>query len=183
MMDRDFHGGRAMDFGWLETRLAGAADLDKVLRDSASDICAQFLADRLTVYRAVDEGAALMAVVQMGIESFGSVKVRIDSNRSVAGYVGATRQLVNIRDAYDDEELAPLQMKIKMFRAIDERTGYRTTQVLAAPVVSGGRLLGVVELLNRTDGRRCPKASEKDAASLCEILAPAFAKAASPALT
>jgi len=172
-----------MDFDWLKARIERDANLEKVLADSAQAICEGFLADRLTVYRAVDDGAALVAVVQMGLESFGSVKVRLDSNRSVAGYVGAHQRLVNIRDANDDAELAPLELKHKMFRAIDERTGYRTTQVLAAPVVTQGRLLGVVELLNRTDGRRFPKAIEKDLTVLCEILAPALAKAASPALS
>ena len=172
-----------MDLDWLKARLEAASDVEKALLDSADEICKGFLADRLTVYRAVDEGTALVAVVQMGLETFGSVKVRVDSNRSIAGYVGRHRAIVNIRDAYDDAELAPLEMKHKMLRAIDERTGYRTTQVLAAPVVAGERLLGVVELLNRTDGRRFPKASEKDVAALCEILATAFAKTASPALT
>jgi hypothetical protein len=48
-------------------------------------------------------------------------------------------------------------MAHKMFKAVDERTGFRTTQVLAAPVLSAGnKLLGVVELLNRIDGRRFP---------------------------
>jgi hypothetical protein len=128
-----------MDFDWLKARIEREANLEKVLADSASSLCEGFLADRLTVYRAVDDGAALVAIFQMGLESFGSVKVRLDSNRSVAGYVGANRRLVNIRDGYDDEELAPLALAHKMFRAIDERTGYRTTQILAAPVVSQGK--------------------------------------------
>ena len=171
-----------MDFEWLRTRI-GSADIETALRDAAPDICAAFLADRLTIYKAVDGGSALAAVVQMGLETFGSVKVRIDSNRSVAGYVAANRRLVSIRDAYDDEELAPLDMKHKMLRAIDERTGYRTTQVLAAPIVSGERLVGVIELLNRKDGRRFPKAAEKDVAALCEILAPALERSVSAELT
>jgi GAF domain-containing protein len=91
------------------------------------------------------------------------VKVRIDSGRSVAGYVGATKKPLNIRDAYDDAELAPLQMQHKMFKAVDERTGFRTTQVLAAPVLSSdGKLLGVVEFLNRLDGRRFPATCEAE---------------------
>ena len=172
-----------MDFDWLKAHIEREGNLEKVLADSAERICEGFLADRMTVYQAVDDGTALVAILQMGLESFGSVKVRLDSNRSVAGYVGANQRVVNIRDANDDAEVAPLELKHKMFRAIDERTGYRTTQVLAAPVVAEGRLLGVVELLNRTDGRRFPKAIEKDLSLLCEILAPALAKAASPALS
>ena len=172
-----------MDFDWLKTRLANASDVEMTLVDSSAEICEAFLADRLTIYRAIDDGTSLMAIVQMGLDGFGRVKVRIDSNRSVAGYVGSTRQLVNIRNAYDDEELAPLEMQHKMLRVIDERTGYRTTQILAAPIVADGKLLGVIELLNRKDERRFPKACEKDAAALCDVLAQALARTRSTALS
>ena len=119
-----------------------------------------------------------MAAVQLGLESFGAVKVRVDSNRSVAGFVGAERKLVNIADAYDEKELAPLAMKQRMFRAVDERTGYKTRQVLAAPVVSAsnGKLLGVVELFNRADKQRFPATSEDGIVALCAFLATVFAK-------
>ena len=165
-----------MDYEGLRARIGQAADTEKALHDAAGEICDAFLADRLTIYKAVDNATALAAVVQMGLETFGSVKVRIDSNRSIAGYVAAHRCVLNIRDAYDDAELAPLDMQHKMLRVIDERTGYRTTQILAAPILRGEQLVGVIELLNRKDGRRFPKASEKDVATLCEILAPALEK-------
>jgi GAF domain-containing protein len=166
-----------MDLGWLEGRLAKPGDVDKVLRDSSAQLCEAFKADRITIYRANPEGTHLLSIVQSGIESFGTVKVRIDSGRSVAGYVGATKKSLNIRDAYDDAELAPLQMQHKMFKAVDERTGFRTTQVLAAPVLShDGKLLGVVELLNRLDGRRFPVSCETDLKQVCGALASAFEK-------
>ena len=171
-----------MELDWLKSRLEKAADVENALREAAPEICKAFRAERVTIYRAGDGGVSLVSVVQMGIESFGQVKVRIDSGRSVAGYVGASRKLVNIRDAYDDAELAPMNMAHKMFKVVDERTGFRTSQVLAAPILSpGGRLLGVVELFNREDKRRFPKACEADIAQLCEAIAPAFEKKVIPA--
>jgi GAF domain-containing protein len=165
-----------MDLDALVSRL-GKGSVETVLRDATREICEAFKAERLTIYRANTEGTHLSSIVQSGIESFGSVKVRIDSGRSVAGYVGATQKLLNIRDAYDDAELAPLDMAHKMFKAVDERTGFRTTQVLAAPVISrDGKLLGVVELLNRADGRRFPSSCESELKDLCAALAPAFAR-------
>jgi GAF domain-containing protein len=141
---------------------------------TTSEVCKAFNADRMTVYRVSDDGNALIAVVQNNLEDFGAIKVRVDSKRSIAGYVGATRQVVNIGDAYDDKELAPLNMQRKMFMAVDERTGYRTHQVLAAPVVKEGKLVGVVELLNRLDKQRFPKSCEQEIEKLCEQLAPAL---------
>ena len=166
-----------MDLDWLKQRLDKAPDLEQALRESATQICKRFGCDRVSIYRTTEDGASLLAAVQLGLEGFGAVKVRIDSNRSVAGYVGAERKLVNIGDAYDEKELAPLAMKQRMFRAVDERTGYKTRQVLAAPVVAAdGKLLGVVELFNRADHQRFPATAEKEIAVLCAYLATLFAK-------
>lgn len=167
-----------MDLGWLKARLDGSTDVEGALRDSSGDLCKTFNAERMTVYRVTPDGAALSAIVQSNLENFGAIRVRIDSGRSLAGYVGATKKVVNITDAYDDRELAPFRMQRKMFMAVDERTGYRTRQVLAAPVVSphDGELVGVVELLNRLDQQRFPKACEQDIVTLCETLASALEK-------
>lgn len=169
-----------MDLDWLKPRIEKAPDVDEALREAAPEICKRFGCDRISIYHATDDGTALVAAVQLGLESFGAVKVRVDSNRSVAGFVGAERKLVNIADAYDEKELAPLAMKQRMFRAVDERTGYKTRQVLAAPVVSAssGKLLGVVELFNRTDKRRFPADAEGGIVALCAFLATVFAKTA-----
>ncbi len=167
-----------MDLDWLRPRIEKAPDVDEALREAAPEICKRFGCDRISIYRATDDGVSLGAVVQLGLESFGAVKVRIDSNRSVAGYVGAQRKLVNIGDAYDEKELAPLAMKQRLFRAVDERTGYKTHQVLAAPIVSAstGKLLGVVELFNRADKQRFPAEAENGIVALCAALATAFAR-------
>jgi signal transduction protein with GAF and PtsI domain len=167
-----------MDLDWLKSRIDKSTDIDGALREAAPDICTRFSCDRLTIYRATEDGGSLVAAIQMGLEDFGAVKVRVDSNRSVAGHVAALRKLVNIADAYDEKELAPLQMKMRMFRAVDERTGYTTRQVLAAPIVSAstGRLLGVVELFNRTDKQRFPSTAEDGIVALCAFLAAVFAK-------
>ena len=182
-MAAPFRGGeKTVDLGWLEARLAKATDVEAALREATAQICKAFKADRLTIYRASDDGTHLASIVQAGLESFGSVKVRVDSNRSVAGYAAAHRRVVNIRDAYDDAEMAALQLSRKMFLAVDERTGFRTTQVLAAPIVSAAdRLLGVVEFLNRDDDRRFPSACEADAKQLCAVLAAAFERQRVPA--
>jgi len=167
-----------MDLDWLKPRIEKAPDVDEALREAAPEMCKRFGCDRISIYRATDDGVSLIAVVQLGLESFGAVKVRIDSNRSVAGYVGAQRKLVNIGDAYDEKELAPLAMKQRLFRAVDERTGYKTRQVLAAPIVSAsnGKLLGVVELFNRADKQRFPAETENGIVALCAALAVAFSR-------
>ena len=55
-------------------------------------------------------------------------------------------------DAYDDEEIEAIHPDLKFDKAWDEKTGYRTTQILATPVKYEGAILGVLQLINRTDG-------------------------------
>lgn len=163
-----------MNLDRLTAGLAQAADIEAALRDAAPEICAAFHAERLTVYRTTADGKSLMAIVQTGLESFGAVKVKIDSGRSLAGRVAATGRFLNIGDVYDERELAPLAMKMRMFRAVDERTGFQTRQVLAAPVIARSKVLGVVELLNRVDKVRFPSESEAGIVALCQALVPLF---------
>jgi signal transduction protein with GAF and PtsI domain len=163
-----------MNLDRVTAALAKAADIEAALRDAAPEICKAFTAERLTVYRTTADGSSLKAIVQTGLETYGAVKVKIDSNRSLAGRVAATGRLLNIADVYDEKELAPLAMKMRMFRAVDERTGFQTRQVLAAPVIGKGKVLGVVELLNRADKVRFPDDCERGALALCQALAPMF---------
>lgn len=165
-----------MKLDWLTQRIDQAPDVEAALHDSTTDLCKALNADRITIYKATPDGAALSAIVQSGLEEFGALKVRVGSNSSFAGHVGATRKLVNIANAYDETELEPLQLQKKMFVAVDQRTGYRTRQVLAAPVLSQGKLVGVVEVINSLEKKRFSAAAEEDVMALCEAIAAALAK-------
>ena len=64
--------------------------------------------------------------------------------QGIAGRVAATGETINIADAYADE---------RFNQEVDRRTGYRTRSILCAPVVDvGGRVVAVLQLLNRLDG-------------------------------
>jgi diguanylate cyclase (GGDEF)-like protein len=67
-------------------------------------------------------------------------KMRIPVGQGVAGWVAQTRQPVIVSDTASDR---------RFFRGVDEKTGFRTTSILAAPLVSRGRLIGVVEIINK----------------------------------
>jgi HD-GYP domain-containing protein (c-di-GMP phosphodiesterase class II) len=75
---------------------------------------------------------------------FKQVVMEIDE-RSVAGYVALTGNVVNIEDAYLLEDDAPYEIN----RKFDEYSGYRTKSVLAVPMRNQkDEVLGVVQLIN-----------------------------------
>jgi hypothetical protein len=122
----------------------------------SADICALFEADRLTVYATGDDGNSIVSKIKTGLTGFKDLNLPI-SPTSIAGYVAFHKQLVNIADVYDEQELAKFSQKIRFLKEVDQKTGYRTRQMLVAPILGeDGELLGVVQLINSLTGLPFP---------------------------
>jgi putative nucleotidyltransferase with HDIG domain len=78
-------------------------------------------------------------------------EVRIPVGKGIAGWVAQRREPINVPDVSVDS---------RFYRGIDEATGFITKSVLCVPVETKGKLLGVVEVLNKTQGG--PAFSEDD---------------------
>ena len=77
-------------------------------------------------------------------------KIRMDINRlSITGFVAKTRQMLNITNVYDKDELQTIHQTLTFDARWDKKTGSRTRQVLATPVVHKSNLMGVIELINK----------------------------------
>lgn len=98
-------------------------------------------ADRGTVFLLSEDGTELWSKVLQGEKA---LEIRLPAGKGIAGSVASTGQTVRIADAYDDP---------RFDRSWDKKTGYRTRQILCAPIRSReGRVVGVFQLLNRTRG-------------------------------
>ncbi len=73
---------------------------------------------------------------------------------SIAGWVSASGEPVNLPDAYELDARAPYRFD----RSFDQMTGYRTRSVLAMPLrTSMGRVVGVLQVINPLDGNGRPR--------------------------
>ncbi len=146
--------------------------VDEILLDLGQDICNLFGADRLTIYVACDGGKSIVTRVKTGLNGYKDFKLPV-ADLSVAGYAAVHRRILNIRDVYDANELAAYSPHPNFLRLIDARTGYRTRQMLVAPVADAqtGELVGVVQLINTRSGEPFPPAIEEGVALLCQTLA------------
>ena len=71
--------------------------------------------------------------------------IRLPIGRGIAGSVAATGEYVLLHDAYGDE---------RFDRSYDLATGYQTRSMLCMPIKNrSGRVVGVLQLLNKIDGR------------------------------
>ena len=72
------------------------------------------------------------------------------TDRSIAGYVAITGDVVNLADAYTPPEDAPFTIN----RRFDEDSGYRTKSMLVVPMQTPqGQTIGALQLINCKDDR------------------------------
>jgi type II secretory ATPase GspE/PulE/Tfp pilus assembly ATPase PilB-like protein len=71
---------------------------------------------------------------------------------SVAGWVAYKKKPLRVSDVYDAKSLAALDPLLKFDPTWDKRTGFRTKQILACPILKETRLYGVIECINSRDG-------------------------------
>jgi type II secretory ATPase GspE/PulE/Tfp pilus assembly ATPase PilB-like protein len=159
----------------VTNKIHATKNIDEIILELSQELCSLFHADRLTIYLASEDKGSIVSKVKTGLNSFKDIKLPVNE-QSIAGFVAANKRVVNIRDVYDDVELKSYSPQLNFLKAVDAKTGYRTKQMLVAPVTEGkGReLVGVVQIINHKGGPTFPPAMEEGVVHLCETLAIAF---------
>jgi len=160
----------------VTNRIHSTTNVDEIMLDVARDICQLFDADRLTVYTMSEDGTSIVSKVKSGLNSFKDIKLPL-SESSIAGCAALNKRFMNIRDVYDDAELKSFSPNLAFLKAVDQRTGYRTKQMMVAPITGGeggGELLGVVQVINHLPGTPFPALAEEGLVELSKTLAIAF---------
>ena len=67
---------------------------------------------------------------------------RVPPGEGIVGWVAKHRRAAIVNDTHNDE---------RFYGALDDELAFITKSVLAAPILGGGRVLGVIELLNKRD--------------------------------
>src|SRR6202163_3473894 len=132
----------------VTNRIHSTNNVDEIILDVSRDICQLFEADRMTVYIMSEDGSSIVSKVKTGLNSFKDIKLPI-SESSLAGYAALNKRHMNIKDVYDDSELKQYSPNLTFLKAVDQRTGYRSKQMLIAPILggdSGTELMRVIQL-------------------------------------
>ncbi len=150
-------------------------NIDEIMLDVSKDICTLFNADRLTIYVVGEDNASLISKVKTGLNSFKDLKLPI-AEQSVAGYAAMHKKLLNIKDVYDAQELATYSAHLRFLQEVDKRTGYRTKQMLVAPILdaSNGELVGVIQVINNKAGQPFSAMVEEGVQELAQTMAVAL---------
>jgi len=161
-------------FQEISNQIYAAFNLDEILIDLSNDIVDLVGAERITIYYVDGIKRELVSRFKSGKETT-EIRVPIADN-SIAGYAAMHQCLVNIKDVYDTKELEAIASSLKFDGRWDKRTGFRTKQVMVAPILFKSYLLGVVQLINRKAGGPFTKRDEDNITELTKVMGIALYK-------
>ncbi len=157
----------------ITIQIYAARDLDQILLDLSNEILGLFDAEGLTLYAMDSEKKEIFSKVP-GMDSVEEVRVPI-SEQSLAGFSAKYLRPINISNAYDPKELATINPALTHDTSWDKKTGFKTKQVLAYPILAENKyLMGVIQLLNKKSGGRFTKKDEESVAEIAKCLGIAF---------
>jgi len=167
----------------VTNKIHATNNVDEIILDVSADICVLFNADRLTIYVIGEDKQSIVSKVKTGLNSFKDLRLPI-AEHSIAGYAGMSKRMINIKDVYDDNELRGINTGLRFLQEVDKRTGYRTKQMLVAPIVDSQNqeLIGVIQIINNKAGVSFGALAEDGVAELAQTLAIAFRQRQKPAL-
>ena len=159
----------------VTNKIHATSNIDEIMLDVSKDICTLFNADRLTIYVVGEDNISLVSKVKTGLNSFKDLKLPI-AEQSVAGYAAMHKKLLNIKDVYDEKELASYSSHLRFLQEVDKRTGYRTKQMLVAPILEAntGELVGVIQVINNKAGIPFTALVEEGVQELAQTMAVAL---------
>jgi GAF domain-containing protein len=92
----------------------------------------------------IDENTGeLIVEVAAGEPAETVVKQRVPAGEGIAGWVAANDEVALVEDPANDP---------RFYRGVDERTGFQTRNLLAAPMRTRERVIGVLEVINKRSG-------------------------------
>src|SRR5579871_1246849 len=124
----------------ISRKMNSERDLGALLDLIAREATSLLHCDRASIFLLDREKHQLWSKVALGSDLI----LRFDAAAGIVGHAVQTGEIVNVGDAYSDP---------RFYHGIDERTGYRTRNVLAVAVRNErGEIIGAFEVLNKRSG-------------------------------
>lgn len=171
--DKTFEALFARQLQQVVLRIHETENVEQIMLEVSPEICKLFNADRLTLYAVSDDETSIISKIKTGLNSSRELKLPI-SPQSIAGYVAFSRKLLNLADVYDEEALKAIHPQLTFLKEVDKRSGYRTKQMLVSPIIEGGNLYGVLQVINNKADHSFSELDIKGVIQLCKTLATAI---------
>lgn len=122
---------------------AKEAEEDQVWARVLDKLAAALDCEAATYFVFLPKQGQLIARASLGSAGHRVESRRVESGKGLCGWVAKYREPVMTADAYADP---------RFMKQVDEDTGYKTSHVLAVPLLDRMELVGVIELINKRGG-------------------------------
>jgi type II secretory ATPase GspE/PulE/Tfp pilus assembly ATPase PilB-like protein/putative methionine-R-sulfoxide reductase with GAF domain len=156
----------------ITNRIHAAQNTKQIIVDLKDGILNLFDAYLLTIYVANPKGNEIFSMFLSG-SKLNEIRVPID-NRSIAGYVANNKKVVNITDSYNEEELNNIDPELHFDRSWDQKSGIKTKQILAVPILHEEELMGVMQILNKKGGESFTREDQTFLEEIAGVIGIAF---------
>ena len=135
-------------------KIHAAKNLDELFFELKGELATLFEVEQLTLY-AVDREKKELYSKYLLDPLDGVQEIRVPINEaSISGYCARYGKILNIADVYDAAELAAISPRLAFDPSWDKRSGFRSRQMLAVPILVERKYLMGVLLLDQQAGRR-----------------------------
>jgi type II secretory ATPase GspE/PulE/Tfp pilus assembly ATPase PilB-like protein len=149
-----------------------APGVQEILVDLKDKILDLVDAERVTIFALDTKSQQLFSMFKAGNEV---KEIRVAKTfGSVAGFTALARRTVNVQDAYDAAELTRLHENLRFDSRWDKASGFKTRELLGAPIMFEKSLMGVLQLINKRGGGGFSPRDEEAIEELAKILGIAF---------
>ena len=169
-LERELQFSKNLNF--ITNKIHASKDIDDILINLRESILSLFDADRITIYIVNGANKEIVSRFKTGEEA-NEIRVPLN-NKSLSGYCATSGRMVNIVNAYDNNELKQINTELTFDKSWDEKTGYKTRQVLVAPIKFSKYLLGVIQLINKVSGKHFTLEDQKSVTEIAKVLGIAF---------
>ena len=157
----------------VTARIHETENVEQIMLETSQEICKLLNADRLTLYAVSEDQTSIVSKIKTGLNSSRDLKLPI-SPQSLAGYAAYSKAALNLTDVYDEDALRRIHLSLSFLKEVDKRSGYRTKQMLVAPIMDGNNLHGVLQVINNKNDEPFGDLEVDGVTELCKTLATAI---------
>jgi GAF domain-containing protein len=114
-------------------------------------LLALFNAQRITVYQRNRLSKDIVSRFKTG-DDLTEIRVPITAS-SIAGYVALSKNAVSIADVRDSAELTKIHPSLSFNDSFEKQIEFTSKSMLVLPILYNDVLLGVLQIINRKDGK------------------------------
>lgn len=146
----------------VSSALSHIEDLYELLTTIVSIVTTELLCEECSVLLYDEDNNELVFFTAVGETGMQLEKLRFPANRGIAGRAlrERTTQIVNDAQSHPD-----------FYRSLDENHNFKTKTILAAPIISGDVLVGVINAINKIENKYFDKEDDQILSAIADEVA------------